>query len=78
MCTAVLADDASEEKEQTVRWIRWLHRDLRILKVTDEIRQRFDIPEDVLTYGYDNASYISLLDAITWSTLSLQERFGNP
>ncbi|KAJ3799876.1 hypothetical protein GGU11DRAFT_465976 [Lentinula aff. detonsa] len=80
MSTAVLIDDASEEKEQTVRWIRWLHRDLQSLKVTDGMQQRLDILKNIPTGGYDNhnEAYASLLDTITWTTLSLHERFGNP
>ncbi|KAJ3983450.1 hypothetical protein F5890DRAFT_191750 [Lentinula detonsa] len=79
MSTAVLIDDASEEKEQTVRWIHWLHRDLQSLKVTDGMQQRLDILKNIPTCGYDNhnEAYASLLDAITWTTLSLHERFGN-
>ncbi|KAJ3827113.1 hypothetical protein F5880DRAFT_1301891 [Lentinula raphanica] len=78
MCSAVLADDASEEKEQLVRWLHYSHRALETVDVNDDIREQSGKSKDVTTSGCVDESYTSLLDAITWSTLSFHEHFGNP
>jgi hypothetical protein len=68
---------SSEEQEQIASWLRWTHKHIRG-SVTPEIREEFNLPEEMDHYGYTDDLKAYVMETLTWSTIAFLDRFDRP
>ncbi|KAJ7512250.1 hypothetical protein B0H11DRAFT_2182634 [Mycena galericulata] len=66
---------SSEEREKIASWLRWMHRNIHG-SVTPKGRKQLGLPNGIDYYGYLDDLKAYVMETLTWSTLTFQERFG--